>query len=144
MPTFICSQKLIKTLKRPSPNTSFGKGRAQKLKTNTQLIKCEKTLNSPWPPSLSRRRANIKVLYESFLRSTFALLQSQESTNRKNREREHRKIQMAPDPEEEVKDEKNPRPLDEDDIALLKTYVCLLIFLPGTLSSLFLAFSPFL
>jgi 26S proteasome regulatory subunit T1 len=24
---------------------------------------------------------------------------------------------------EEIKDEKNPRPLDEDDIALLKTYV---------------------
>ena len=31
---------------------------------------------------------------------------------------------MAPDPEDEIKDEKNPRPLDEDDIALLKTYVC--------------------
>ena len=30
---------------------------------------------------------------------------------------------MAPDPEDEIKDEKNPRPLDEDDIALLKTYV---------------------
>lgn len=31
---------------------------------------------------------------------------------------------MAPDLEDEIKDEKNPRPLDEDDIALLKTYVC--------------------
>lgn len=32
---------------------------------------------------------------------------------------------MAPaaDVEDEIKDEKNPRPLDEDDIALLKTYV---------------------
>ncbi|GFZ04364.1 regulatory particle triple-A 1A [Actinidia rufa] len=29
---------------------------------------------------------------------------------------------MAPEPEEDIKDEKNPRPLDEDDIALLKTY----------------------
>ncbi|KAM7254546.1 hypothetical protein ACFE04_003926 [Oxalis oulophora] len=29
---------------------------------------------------------------------------------------------MAPEPEDELKDEKNPRPLDEDDIALLKTY----------------------
>ncbi|KAK6796089.1 hypothetical protein RDI58_009544 [Solanum bulbocastanum] len=31
---------------------------------------------------------------------------------------------MAPaaDVEDEIKDEKNPRPLDEDDIALLKTY----------------------
>lgn len=32
---------------------------------------------------------------------------------------------MAPaaDHDDEIKDEKNPRPLDEDDIALLKTYV---------------------
>lgn len=30
---------------------------------------------------------------------------------------------MGRDIEDEVKDEKNPRPLDEDDIALLKTYV---------------------
>lgn len=30
---------------------------------------------------------------------------------------------MAPEPEDEFKDEKNPRPLDEDDIAVLKTYV---------------------
>ncbi|RVX16954.1 26S proteasome regulatory subunit 7B [Vitis vinifera] len=30
---------------------------------------------------------------------------------------------MAPEPEDEIKDEKNPRPLDEDDIALLKTYL---------------------
>ena len=32
---------------------------------------------------------------------------------------------MAPEPDNEIdiKDEKNPRPLDEDDIALLKTYV---------------------
>ncbi|RWW27375.1 hypothetical protein GW17_00008196 [Ensete ventricosum] len=29
---------------------------------------------------------------------------------------------MAPEPEDEI-NEKNPRPLDEDDIALLKTYV---------------------
>ncbi|KAG6425776.1 hypothetical protein SASPL_109980 [Salvia splendens] len=29
---------------------------------------------------------------------------------------------MAHDPEDEIKDEKNPKPLDEDDIALLKTY----------------------
>ncbi|CAA3006785.1 26S protease regulatory subunit 7 [Olea europaea subsp. europaea] len=28
---------------------------------------------------------------------------------------------MAPEPEDEIKDKKNPRPLDEDDIALLKT-----------------------
>lgn len=37
---------------------------------------------------------------------------------------------MAPaaaDIEDEIKDEKNPPPLDEDDIALLKTYV---LFLP--------------
>ena len=30
---------------------------------------------------------------------------------------------MPTDIEDEIKDEKNPRPLDEDDIALLKTYV---------------------
>ncbi|RWW10115.1 hypothetical protein GW17_00026351 [Ensete ventricosum] len=34
---------------------------------------------------------------------------------------------MAPEPEDGM-NEKNPRPLDEDDIALLKTYV--LLFLP--------------
>lgn len=30
---------------------------------------------------------------------------------------------MTPEPEDEIMDEKNPKPLDEDDIALLKTYV---------------------
>ena len=30
---------------------------------------------------------------------------------------------MAPEHEDDFKDEKNPPPLDEDDIALLKTYV---------------------
>lgn len=30
---------------------------------------------------------------------------------------------MVRDIEDEIRDEKNPRPLDEDDIALLKTYV---------------------
>jgi hypothetical protein len=30
---------------------------------------------------------------------------------------------MAPEPDDDVLNEKNPRPLDEDDIALLKTYV---------------------
>jgi hypothetical protein len=30
---------------------------------------------------------------------------------------------MAPEPEDDIMNEKNPRPLDEDDIALLKTYV---------------------
>jgi hypothetical protein len=30
---------------------------------------------------------------------------------------------MAPEPEDDILNEKNPRPLDEDDIALLKTYV---------------------
>jgi 26S proteasome regulatory subunit T1 len=30
---------------------------------------------------------------------------------------------MAPDLEDDIKDEKNPRLLEEDDIALLKTYV---------------------
>lgn len=29
---------------------------------------------------------------------------------------------MAPEPEDDIMNEKNPRPLDEDDIALLKTY----------------------
>ncbi|KAG6390770.1 hypothetical protein SASPL_148515 [Salvia splendens] len=29
---------------------------------------------------------------------------------------------MAPEPEDQMNDEKNPKPLDEDDIALLKTY----------------------
>lgn len=43
---------------------------------------------------------------------------------------------MAPDPEEDA-NEKNPPPLDEDDIALLKTYVSLSFSL-----SLFLSFSP--
>lgn len=33
---------------------------------------------------------------------------------------------MTRDIEDEIRDEKNPRPLDEDDIALLKTYVSLL------------------
>lgn len=32
---------------------------------------------------------------------------------------------MAPEPENDIKDDKNPRPLDEGDIALLKTYVSL-------------------
>jgi hypothetical protein len=38
---------------------------------------------------------------------------------------------MAPaavDDDEILKDEKNPPPLDEDDIALLKTYVCSIYF----------------
>lgn len=37
---------------------------------------------------------------------------------------------MAPaaDVEDEIKDEKNPRPLDEDDIALLKTYVLFFLY----------------
>ena len=35
---------------------------------------------------------------------------------------------MANESEHDIKDEKNPRPLDEDDIALLKTYVCVLYF----------------
>ena len=30
---------------------------------------------------------------------------------------------MAPEPDDDLLNEKNPRPLDEDDIALLKTYV---------------------
>lgn len=30
---------------------------------------------------------------------------------------------MAPEPVDDIMDEKNPPPLDEDDIALLKTYV---------------------
>ena len=29
---------------------------------------------------------------------------------------------MAPEPEDDINDEKNPRPLDEDDIAILKPY----------------------
>lgn len=33
----------------------------------------------------------------------------------------------AAEDDELIKDEKNPRPLDEDDIALLKTYVCSII-----------------
>lgn len=41
-------------------------------------------------------------------------------------------IGMAPEPEDEIKDEKNPRPLDEDDIALLKTYVIFLSLSPLT------------
>jgi len=32
---------------------------------------------------------------------------------------------MAPEPEDDLMNEKNPPPLDEDDIALLKTYVIL-------------------
>jgi hypothetical protein len=34
-----------------------------------------------------------------------------------------RRTAMAPEPEDDIMNEKNPRPLDEDDIALLKTYV---------------------
>ena len=37
---------------------------------------------------------------------------------------------METEHEDDFKDEKNPRPLDEDDIALLKTYVCILPFIP--------------
>lgn len=37
--------------------------------------------------------------------------------------RREEKEKMPTDIEDEIKDEKNPRPLDEDDIALLKTYV---------------------
>jgi len=36
---------------------------------------------------------------------------------------------MAIEHEDDLKDEKNPRPLDEDDIALLKTYVTFLLTL---------------
>lgn len=36
---------------------------------------------------------------------------------------------MAPEHEDDLKDEKNPRPLDEDDIALLKTYVTFSLYL---------------
>ena len=51
---------------------------------------------------------------------------------------------MAPPPaesiEDEIRNEKNPRPLDEDDIALLKTYVHSSLFLsiPLTLICSFL------
>jgi len=44
---------------------------------------------------------------------------------------------MAPDREEDLTTEKNPRPLDEDDISLLRTYVCMLS------SMLFIPFSCF-
>jgi 26S proteasome regulatory subunit T1 len=37
---------------------------------------------------------------------------------------------MVRDIEDEIRDEKNPRPLDEDDIALLKTYVSLPLLEP--------------
>jgi 26S proteasome regulatory subunit T1 len=30
---------------------------------------------------------------------------------------------MAPEPDDDIMHEKNPRPLNEDDIALIKTYV---------------------
>jgi hypothetical protein len=46
------------------------------------------------------------------------------SSSLARKQRKHQQISMAPEPEDDVKDEKNPRPLDEDDIALLKTYVC--------------------
>lgn len=36
---------------------------------------------------------------------------------------------MAIEHEDDLKDEKNPRPLDEDDIALLKTYVTFFVTL---------------
>ncbi|KAG6525361.1 hypothetical protein ZIOFF_015317 [Zingiber officinale] len=41
---------------------------------------------------------------------------------RRERKEEQTAIGMAPEPEDEI-NEKNPRPLDEDDIALLKTYI---------------------
>jgi len=44
---------------------------------------------------------------------------------------------MAIEHEDELKDEKNPRPLDEDDIALLKTYVILSLLNPNFPISLF-------
>ncbi|KAK9271378.1 hypothetical protein L1049_026968 [Liquidambar formosana] len=52
-------------------------------------------------------------------------LVSQDSTYLEEKEvasSQLKRDQMAPEPEDEIKDEKNPRPLDEDDIALLKTY----------------------
>lgn len=42
----------------------------------------------------------------------------------RDRERGERR-RMGGSVEGEIKDEKNPKPLDEDDIALLKTYVCI-------------------
>lgn len=48
---------------------------------------------------------------------------------------------MAPEPEDDFKDEKNPKPLDEDDIALLKTYVSILEF-PTPTFSVSLSSSP--
>ena len=47
---------------------------------------------------------------------------------------------MAHDPEDEILNEKNPRPLDEDDIALLKTYVRLKSLANSVSSVLFLFF----
>jgi hypothetical protein len=42
---------------------------------------------------------------------------------------------MAPEPEDDILNEKNPRPLDEDDIALLKTYVSVtLVWISSTRS----------
>lgn len=52
----------------------------------------------------------------------------------------NQKMAPAADIEDEIKDEKNPPPLDEDDIALLKTYV--LIYNPNFFA--FLIFSCFL
>lgn len=41
----------------------------------------------------------------------------------KEKPNSEKSVTMAIEHEDELKDEKNPRPLDEDDIALLKTYV---------------------
>ncbi|GFY97267.1 regulatory particle triple-A 1A [Actinidia rufa] len=57
----------------------------------------------------------------SFFHSDLPGLFHKKSTSRENRQI-CREQSMAHEPEDDIKDEKNPRPLDEDDIALLKTY----------------------
>lgn len=48
---------------------------------------------------------------------------------------------MSNEHEDDLKDEKNPRPLDEDDIALLKTYVCLFLSLKPYVSQFLFYFN---
>ncbi|PON78267.1 26S proteasome subunit P [Trema orientale] len=85
-----------------------------------EVTTVEVTYPSSLNPRLVRRRLRHialrgTVIHKKYFYGSVSLLPLTTAFTRSS-------IPMAPEPEE-LKDEKNPRPLDEDDIALLKTYV---------------------
>ncbi|PON57708.1 26S proteasome subunit P [Parasponia andersonii] len=85
-----------------------------------EVTTVEVTYPSSLNPRLVRRRLRHMalrgtVIHKKYFYGSVSLLPLTTAFTRSS-------IPMAPEPEE-LKDEKNPRPLDEDDIALLKTYV---------------------